>query len=49
MHLRICGNFNSARYIFGPQIANPQIATFAGAISRVYDLRNLFADRPPLI
>ncbi len=70
MYLRICGSFKSAiigpinrksansKKIYGPQIANLKIVTFAegpqitkilSAYLRICDLRNLFEDRPPLM
>ncbi len=40
---------NPQLYMVNPQIANPQISlVFLSATLRICDLRNLFADRPPL-
>ncbi len=59
MYLRTFRRFMSTNHKkrLGPQNKNPQSATFAGsknklvkfATLRICDLRNLFADRPPLI
>ncbi len=38
IYLRICGSFKSAKILSSAKVASPQVA----------DLRNLFADRPPL-
>ncbi len=61
MHLRFCRSLKSPNLIkrLSPQIANPQNSTFAECSQnikyckflnlRTYDLRNLFADHPPLM
>jgi hypothetical protein len=66
MYLRICGVLRlqknnwlrKSRKLYGPQIANPQIAVFAASSAnikqmlsanlRICYLRNLVADSPPL-